>query len=895
MKDEEYRSLVDNAVQGIFSTAPSGRFIMLNPVMAQILGYDSPDEAMHKIMDVGVDVFADPTQYAALMARLLLEERIRDAEVPFKKPDGTRGFLMLHLLQVRSGEGKPIRIEGICIDITARKNAEDELRILASIVRNSRGLVNLATLDGTMVFLNEAGSRMLGIDQERFRESNILDVIPDHLLPMVRHELLPALLRGDTWEGDLQYRNLGTGRLTDVHAMAFTIEDPTSKRPRYLANVSHGLDERRQAERVLRESGDMLGGITKNMPGFVYRMYAFPGGKHRVSYASERLTDIFGIARDLDTLFPTFTAHVYEKDRERFLASVQKAVEERITWDFEGRFVKPSGEMIWFHGRSTPTRFEDRLVFDGLMLDVTEHKQAEEKYQKVFMMTPDCIAITRMSDGRILEVNQGFEDMTGWKRNGVVGKTSTEIRFWVDPSDRALMVHDLESGRDIMNRNFLFRRQDGVERTGSYSARSTQIAGETCLIFLLQDITERTLLEEERQKLEQQLFQSQKMDAIGRLAGGVAHDFNNVLSVIMGNTEMALEEADPASPLHKALLEILNAGQRSADLTRQLLAFARKQAVSPKVLDLNDKVTGILKMLQRLIGENIRLAWVPGRDLWRVRIDPSQVDQLLANLTVNARDAMHQTGQITIETSNVVCDEAYRSAHPEWAPGEYVLLAVSDNGCGMDDDVLAQIFQPFFTTKKEGRGTGLGLATVYGIVKQNSGFIDVHSEPAHGTTFRIFLPRQDAEAYEVVEETEMGEMPRGMETILIVEDDHAVLNISRSMLEMLGYSVLAVGKPDQAVRLAEQHEGKIDMLLTDVVMPEMNGKDLSERIRAIKPDIRCVYMSGYTADVISRQGVLEEGINFLSKPFTRRDLAAKVREALRSDPEGLPPGARKSS
>ncbi len=511
-------------------------------------------------------------------------------------------------------------------------------------------------------------------------------------------------------------------------------------------------------------------------------------------------------------------------------------------------------------------------------------RQSEEKFMNIFMSAPYCIAITRMKDGLILDANHGFEETLGWKREEAVGKRSTDpgFNFWVDPGERGLMVENLKAGREIIQREFQFRGSDGIPHPGIYSARPVQITGEACLIFILQDITGRKRLEEERQKLEHQLLQTQKMDAIGQLAGGIAHDFNNMLSVIIGNTELALSRISPSERLHEALQDILNAGRRSADLTRQLLAFARKQTVSPKVLDLNDTVAGTLKMLQRLIGENISLVWKPGQALWHVRIDPSQVDQLIANLTVNARDAMDDSGEIVIRTSNITCDETYLSAHPESVPGEYVSLEVSDQGCGMEKETMASIFEPFFTTKKEGAGTGLGLSTVYGIVKQNGGFINVHSEPGEGTAFRIYLPRHKDEVQEAADHKVTMEIEGGTETVLIVEDEESVLNLNRAMLENLGYRVLAVKGADQALWLAREYEGDIDLLLTDIAMPGMNGKELAERVSTIKPGVKCLYMSGYAADMIDHQGILEEGFQFISKPFSLVDLADKIRGILSS-------------
>ena len=396
---------------------------------------------------------------------------------------------------------------------------------------------------------------------------------------------------------------------------------------------------------------------------------------------------------------------------------------------------------------------------------------------------------------------------------------------------------------------------------------------------MLLDITERKRAEEEQAKLEGQLQQSQKMESVGRLAGGVAHDFNNMLGVILGHVELALEVVDSANPVFTDLREIQKAGRRSAELTNQLLAFARKQTVAPKVLDLNQTLAGMLKMLQRLIGEDIDLAWLPDTSLWSVKADPSQIDQILANLCVNARDAIADTGKVTIETGNKVFDEDYCASHAGYVPGDYVRLAVSDDGCGMDKETQAHLFEPFFTTKPVGQGTGLGLATVYGIVKQNNGFLNVYSEPGHGTTFRIYLPRHADEAV-AVEAGQEKSATRGSETILVVEDEPAILALTKTMLERLGYQVLVASSPGQAIQVAAEYTGQIHLLMTDVVMPEMNGRDLASQLSSTFPALKKLYMSGYTANVIAHHGVLDEGVIFIQKPFSKSDLARRIRAAL---------------
>jgi signal transduction histidine kinase/ActR/RegA family two-component response regulator len=385
---------------------------------------------------------------------------------------------------------------------------------------------------------------------------------------------------------------------------------------------------------------------------------------------------------------------------------------------------------------------------------------------------------------------------------------------------------------------------------------------------------------EEKDRLQAQFTQAQKMESVGRLAGGVAHDFNNLLMGIMGYADLCRHEIEPDHPIREWLDEITHEAERSANLTRQLLAFARKQTIAPKVLDINDVIARMLKLLGHLIGEDIAINWRPGADIWPVKMDSSQVDQILTNLAVNARDAIRGVGSIAIETGNATLDQAYCSEHPGSFPGNYAVLTFSDTGCGMDRETLAHVFEPFFTTKGVGKGTGLGLATVYGIVKQNHGFINVYSAPGEGTTFKIHLPRCVAEDAAQAVTSTRTELPRGNETILLTEDEKSVRIATQAFLEDLGYTVLVAKDPDEALRLAAAHPGEIHLLIADVIMPGMSGRDVAQRLSERRPAIRLLFISGFTADVIAQRGILDGGLNFLPKPFTRDQLARKVREVL---------------
>ena len=505
-----------------------------------------------------------------------------------------------------------------------------------------------------------------------------------------------------------------------------------------------------------------------------------------------------------------------------------------------------------------------------------ELRKKTEELDRIFNLSLDVICIASF-DGRLIRLNPAWESTLGYRLDELEGRKFFDLIHPDDVEVSRKTLAALAAGRtvfDFANRNLC---KDGTYRWLEWRSKPYQDA----LVYAVgRDITGRKKAEEEKNELRSQLQQAQKMESVGRLAGGVAHDFNNMLSVILGYSELALEQTDPALQLHGALRKIMKAARHSADITRQLLAFARKQTVSPKVLDINRTVAGMTGMLRRFIGEDIDLVWLPGEAVWPVRMDPGQIDQILVNLCVNARDAIADVGKLTIETGKVEFDEAYCAHHYGFPPGEYVLLAVSDNGCGMDAETLRNVFEPFFTTKDSGKGTGLGLATIYGIVKQNNGFINVYSEPGQGTTFKIYLPRHRTEAECLPEKVMEPPAKSGHETILLVEDELAILEMTTMMLERLDYTVVAARTPSEAIHLAREYEGEIHLLATDVVMPGMNGWDLAESILSIHSNLRCLFMSGYTANIIAHHGVLEEDVNFIQKPFSKEQLGAKVREAL---------------
>lgn len=483
--------------------------------------------------------------------------------------------------------------------------------------------------------------------------------------------------------------------------------------------------------------------------------------------------------------------------------------------------------------------------------------------------------------GSILEFNLTAANMLGVVRGDLAKQ----------PFSRFIFKED----QDI----FYFQRKKLFETGEPQSSELRMIKGDgsffwttlTCTVIqdsdgvpvvrvVMVDITELKKSQEEKDKLQIQLKKAQRMRSIGRLAGGVAHDFNNMLNVILGYTEISLEQLSSSEPLYANLQNIRKAAERSADLTRQLLAFAGRQVSAPEILDLNSTVKEALKVMRRAIGENIELVWQPGAELWPINMDPVQIGQMLTSLCDNAGAAIVGRGTITMKTGNTTLDETYCAGHPWFTPGDYVQFALSDSGCGMDKEMMDKLFEPFFTTKKIFTGSGLGLATVYGVIKQNGGFIDVSSEPGQGTTFKIYLPRYVAVNEKVQNEDVARSTTSSRETILLVEDEPVLLELVAKLLRLKGYSVLATNNAHDALKLAGENVGNIRLLLTDVVMPDMNGDNLAQKLLADDPSLKCLFMSGYTADVITHRGLLNKGVNFIQKPFAINNLLAKIREVL---------------
>ena len=642
-----------------------------------------------------------------------------------------------------------------------------------------------------------------------------------------------------------------------------------------LVGITRDITEHKRADEALRQSEEVFRRLFEEHSAVKLLIEPDTG---RIVDANHAAAAFYGWSRE--QLQAMRIDEINLTPPEEMRAEMERArSEQRTHIDFRHRLA--DGTIRDVAVFSSPVATPDGMLLHSIVHDVTEQKRAEaalreseELFRNLVQGAPDAIYV--QTDGRYTYVNPATVALLGAaSAEELLGQPVIER---VDPlyQDAArLRIEQVNQARQPSTlQEEVWLKLDGSSIQIEVAAAPTIYEGQPGGITFARDISDR-------KSMESQLRQAQKMEAVGRLAGGVAHDFNNMLQVILGNADMALDQVPPDEPLHEYLQEIHRAGQRSADLTRQLLAFARKQTISPQMLDPNDTISGMLRMLRRLVGEDISLVWVPGADVGTIEMDPAQLDQILANLVVNARDAIQGVGQVTIETANVQLDANYAESHPDSQPGRYVMLSVSDDGIGMDQETLGRLFEPFFTTKPVGEGTGLGLATIYGIVRQNQGFVNVYSEPGQGTTFRIYLPRQE-EMSDAPGEDAPIELPRGEGTVLLVEDEGSLRALAERILQRLGYTVLSAATPHEALQLSGHHGGEIILLITDVIMPQMNGRDLAQRLQAERPGLRCLYMSGYTANVVVHRGVVDAGTHFLQKPFTLQQLAAKVHETLAS-------------
>ena len=871
-------SVIDASPTGMLMVDATGRIALANRKMEQIVGY-TVDELVGRPLDD------------------LLPERSRAVHARhwehFYSDPQPRGMGVGRDLCARHKDGREVPVEiGLAplshdgqayvlasvVDITERKRLAERLQWQSLAVEQGPASVVMTDLQGTIEYVNPRFCEVTGYGFDEVRGKNPRLLQSGRTPPEVYREMWATITSGRPWYGELMNRKKD-GTLYWDAMWVYPLRDATGTVARFLA-LKEDISERKRAEQTIRERDERLRQLVENISEVFFVMDA----EYRETlYISPAYEKVWG--RSCASLYanpPSFLEPVVPEDMGRVVGNFAQIRQGEDAGEIEFRVAQPNGHVRWVLAHAVPVRNERNQVYRivGVALDVTKRKEAlaavaaSEQRLRTLFETVNLIVLGLDARGIVEYVNPFFLELTGYTRHEVIGKSWFEFLPKGQRSKMEAVFHELMGGEVRSHYENAIVTKAGQERMIAWNNTVSQdpLGRPTGTLSIGEDITER-------HQLERQLRQAQKMEAIGRLAGGVAHDFNNVLTAIFGYVDLLQEDFPDDSPTRQDLGEIRKAAERASGLTRQLLAFSRQQVLEPIVLNLNDLIDDFEKMLRRVIGEDIDLRLAPAGDLGNVRVDPGQVQQVLMNLVVNARDAMPTGGTLTIETANAELTEEYAKLHQPVTPGSYVMVAVSDTGTGMDPEVQARIFEPFFTTKEKGKGTGLGLSTVYGIVKQSSGYVWVYSERDRGTTFKIYLPRIDAPARAPAPPREAKRLA-GTETILLAEDDDMLRPLARELLAKLGYTVLEAANADEALALARKYDGPIQLLVADVVMPGPSGRELARRLAVTRPDTKVLYVSGYTDDAIVHHGMLEAGLNFLQKPFTAQTLARRVRDVL---------------
>jgi two-component system cell cycle sensor histidine kinase/response regulator CckA len=787
-------------------------------------------------------------------------------------------------------EGRAARVV-LALDVTERLLADQSLRESETRYRelfeNATDLIATVDLDSRLTSVNTAFLRALGYSREEVIGRPLRDFVPPEwhsVLGSARDRKLGDGLSATVYDHELQAKD---GHRIWVEVASRVVEE--SGRPVGIEAICRDVSDRRQSELDLRAAESRYRTLVEQLPLVTY---IEPLDASSPAYISPQIAGLSGYtAEEWEGESDFFSRVLHPEDRARVVAELDAMHHDGEPLDTEYRLLAKNGRVVWIHDGAVVVHDDQGrdIYSQGYMLDVTERRRSEEAlresqalYRLVVESTADMISLADVH-GRIVYASPAHTQLLGWSEDDLIGRGLLDFVHLDDREAMSSLRLDRATGETLCA-PIRLRHQDGhyIKVEASETPILDDEGRPRMILTSARDVTDR----ERAGGLEEELRQAQRLESVGRLAGGVAHDFNNLLTVISGYTDVLLEQRLPATM--PELDEIAAAAQRAAILTRQLLAFSRRQVLLPRIIDLNDVVEGLVPMLTRLIGENIELAAPLDPELTAVLADPNQIEQVLVNLVVNARDAMPHGGRLTIETGNVYLDQDYAKDHPDARVGRHAMLAITDTGIGMSQDTIARMFEPFFTTKPVGAGTGLGLSTVYGIVTQSGGNVWVSSEPGRGSSFKVYLPVSETpstvKAHKAVDEV----APVGTETILVAEDEQALRVLTARLLINSGYSVITAASPEAALCLLEEHDRTIDLLLTDLVMPEMDGYELADRITGKFPGVRVLFMSGYADEAVTSGAI---GLApFLEKPFSAGDLARKVREVLDA-PVGLPPRA----
>ncbi len=866
-----------------------------NDAMARMYGYERAEEIIGRRFG---DLLPLSNEKNIIHLKDLIRSgyRITDAESNETDRHGQVKYFLNNVVGIVN-DGKLLRFWGTQMDITALRQTQESLReineTLNALIQSAPVGIMVATFDNQIKAWNSVAEKILGWSKEEIVDVPFLEIIPEEYFEEFR-EARKKLLAGYTIENLETVRMNKGGTPVEISVSAAPLRDADGNINTVLTVFSDNT-ERKRAQKALSEGEKTFRMITEAISDFVYDFRIEPNGKVVSLFISDTFTRAMGFTKAELRERGGVRSLVHKDDLEDFDKSFAAVLGGHKDVSLI-RLVKRNGEICWIRNYSQPVWDEKEQhvtrIF-GSAQDITKQKlaekalqESEERYRIVAETATDAI-ITIDEESKILFANQSAERIFGYAVDELLEQRSSMLmpkHLW----ERHLksIKRYIKTGKRNIPWNSVEitgLHKDGHEIPLEISFSEIVKDGKHYFAGILRDVTERKRAEEALRESEERLRQAQKMEAIGRLAGGIAHDFNNILTSIIGYSEIGLRKLRQDDPLRRNLQEIHKAADRAATLTHQLLAYSRKQILQPKILDLNEIVSDMDKMLRRLIGEDVMLETKLSSFLWQVKADKGQIEQVLMNLTVNARDAMPKGGKLSIEIANATIDENDPLTKESLPPNDYIFLKVSDTGTGMTKETKARIFEPFFTTKDVGKGTGLGLATVYGIIEQSGGRVFVESEVEKGSTFKIFLPRLSNENKEAKpNRISVVDIKHGDETILLAEDDEVVRKMTQEFLEAVGYKVLVSVDCKDAIRICESYKDKLHLLLTDVVMPGMNGRELAETLTVLRSDMKVVYMSGYTDDEIGNHGVLDEGVKLIQKPYTLYTLTKGVRDVLDS-------------